>query len=519
MSGRKPSDTATRRSGMLVAFLAAVFAVLALGQAAAARAEPPPGTWTQVLNEEFNANGLNTALWTPEWQGAMNGQCTSPNLVSQPGNGYLYLRIKAEASTCSSNGTKDYGSLIESNPADGRAGHTGFLYSYGYVEWRVFIVGSGEIPDWPAVWSFPESQENEIDTMEGLHGKACHTWHHHVAPIEETQGCQTGSYTGWHTYGVDWEPGVLKFYYDGAQVGEVKSAYINSTPQYLIADEVPSGSYGGKLAVPEEIVVDYVRVWQHPGSGSRIGLINNEGNSYVKEGSLDAPYEFEGAGKSIALSGNRIGLINLEGNSFVKEGALNAPYVFEAAGKSIALDGNRIGLINLENDSFVKEGALNAPYEFEAAGTQIALSGNRIGLINLEGDSFVKEGALNAPYEFEAAAKSIVLSGNRIGIINLEGYSYVKEGALNAPYVFEGTAKSIALSGNRIGIINLEGDSYVKEGALNAPYEFEGTAKSVALSGSRIGIINLEGYSYVKEGALNAPYVFEGTGKSLALEE
>ncbi|HTD09544.1 MAG TPA: hypothetical protein VK680_11690 [Solirubrobacteraceae bacterium] len=142
----------------------------------------------------------------------------------------------------------------------------------------------------------------------------------------------------------------------------------------------------------------------------------------------------------------RIGIINNEGDSYVKEGALNAPYEFEGAGKSIALSGNRIGLINLEGDSYVKEGALNAPYEFEAAGTAIALSGNRIALINNEGDAYVKEGALNAPYEFEGIAKSIALSGNRIGIINLEGDSYVKEGALNAPYEFEGTAKSIALA-------------------------------------------------------------------------
>jgi hypothetical protein len=50
-----------------------------------------PGSWALVLNEEFTANGLNTALWTPEWPaGAMSGECTSPSLVSQPGNGYLY---------------------------------------------------------------------------------------------------------------------------------------------------------------------------------------------------------------------------------------------------------------------------------------------------------------------------------------------------------------------------------------------------------------------------------------------
>jgi FG-GAP-like repeat/Glycosyl hydrolases family 16 len=164
--------------------------------------------------------------------------------------------------------------LVEANPADGKPGHTGFLYSYGYIEWHVYIVGwggeaqgcpkGGCIPDWPALWSFPENEENEIDTMEGLRREPCHTWWHHVSPIEETQGCQTGSYAGWHTYGADWEPGVIKFYYDGAQVGEVNSGYINSTPQYPIMDDVPPNGHGDQLVVPDEIVVDYARVWQHP---------------------------------------------------------------------------------------------------------------------------------------------------------------------------------------------------------------------------------------------------------------
>jgi hypothetical protein len=60
----------------------------------------------------------------------------------------------------------------------------------------------------------------------------------------------------------DWEPGVLTFYYDGARVGEVKTGYINSTPQYLIMTEVAPGSYGGELVVPDE------SPWTMCGSGN-----------------------------------------------------------------------------------------------------------------------------------------------------------------------------------------------------------------------------------------------------------
>ncbi len=233
-----------------------------------------PGSWALTLNEEFSANGVNTALWTPEWPGgAMSGECTAPSLVSQPGNGYMYLQVRAQSSTCSGIKNSDTGSLVESNPGDGKPGHTGYAYSYGYVEWRAYIVGwggepecpkGGCVPDWPALWSLPANSENEIDTMEGLHGKVCHTFWHHVSPIEELQGCQSGSYAGWHTYGVNWEPGILTFYYDGTKVGEVVNGHITATPQYLIMDDVPPGTYGGKLVAPDELTLDYVRVWQHP---------------------------------------------------------------------------------------------------------------------------------------------------------------------------------------------------------------------------------------------------------------
>src|ERR1700722_8522730 len=186
-----------RFTAYLAALFVAVVALLTGISVDTAFAEPMPsgvpGTWALLLNEEFSANGLNTALWTPEWpSGAMSGQCTSPSLVSQPGNGYLYLQVRAQASTCGGIKNSDTGGLVETNPTDGKPGHSGFLYTYGYVEWHVYIVGwggeaqgcprGGCIPDWPALWSFPENEENEIDTMEGLHGKACHTWHHHVSP-------------------------------------------------------------------------------------------------------------------------------------------------------------------------------------------------------------------------------------------------------------------------------------------------------------------------------------------------
>ncbi|HEY3866381.1 MAG TPA: family 16 glycosylhydrolase [Solirubrobacteraceae bacterium] len=249
-----------------------------------AQAEPMPdgipGTWALRVNEEFTGAGLNTALWTPGWQsdasisGPMSEECVASKNVSQSGNGYLYLQLRKEKATCGGKNVEDTGGLIESNPADGVSGHSGFAYTYGVVEWEAYVPGvapagrgcptKGCLPDWPALWSHSNTNADEIDEMEGLEtlGQACF----HIHPPTDGPGaCLSGSYAGaWHKYASEWELGAVKFFYDGAQVGELSSGELNGTPQYLIADMVYPGCCNQPAQVPDEMTVNYVRVWQHP---------------------------------------------------------------------------------------------------------------------------------------------------------------------------------------------------------------------------------------------------------------
>jgi beta-glucanase (GH16 family) len=252
--------------------------LLLLGPTAqVARAEPMPvgvpGTWSLRFDEEFNSFGINTSVWTKGWQhegisGPMSKDCLSSALATQPGDGSLHLSLSAERHECEGTSNNYTGGLVESNPGDGVPGHSGFSYLYGYVEWRAYVGGSqgGPLPDWPALWSEPANQgtnhSSEIDTMEGLSGQPCFHYHWFLEPQENFGGCATGGYAGgWHTYGVDWEPGSVTFYYDGRNVG---AEYENHPlPQYLIMDMIaPEPARGSPVG--DEMKIDYVRVWQHP---------------------------------------------------------------------------------------------------------------------------------------------------------------------------------------------------------------------------------------------------------------
>jgi hypothetical protein len=285
--------------------------MIVLMTAGAASAEPlpsgVPGSWTNILNEEFNGSALSTALWTAGWQhaggisGPVSERCFSSNLVAVAG-GTLQLQYENQSATCGSTHVEQVGGLVESNPNDGVAGHSGFSYSYGDVEWRVYLPGVAKsgcaggtcIANWPAVWSEPTDNTltPEIDTMEGLpnfveeggkkvevKGSACFHFH---PPFPENGACASGSYAGWHTFDSDWEPSGVTYYYDGKKVGELTSTGNRSQPQYLIMDQMTPYGNDPKV-VNQAMQIDYVRVWQHPKPSVTTGEVSNLHEVEVQE--------------------------------------------------------------------------------------------------------------------------------------------------------------------------------------------------------------------------------------------
>jgi beta-glucanase (GH16 family) len=182
--------------------------------------------------------------------------CYDPSNVSE-GNGELDLSMTAQSTSC--NGTQPYdGAAVTTNGK--------FEFTYGFAEVRAWLAGNGStVYDWPQIWLDGQSwpQNGEIDILEGLGGGACYHWH---GPPDGTGygGCASGTFTGgWHTFGMDWEPGSVTYYYDGNDVGTVTNAtsLITSDPMYLIL--VASTSAQSPTQAPVTERFSYVRVWQH----------------------------------------------------------------------------------------------------------------------------------------------------------------------------------------------------------------------------------------------------------------
>lgn len=226
------------------------------------------GAWTMIFDDEFNASSLDLTKWQPNWYGATTTavtqpvnsyetECYDPKQVTE-GNGELDLRAIASSCTTSDGITRPYRSGLVST--EGK-----YTFTYGYAEARMWTpAGTGM---WPAFWSVGETwpQDGEIDALEA-DGTNMGSYHYHY-PGGGPGGDVSvpGATSGWHTYATDWEPGVIRWYYDGNLVWTLSNTdlvggySITSSPQHLILDLALDSS---SAAVPATLRVDYVRVWQ-----------------------------------------------------------------------------------------------------------------------------------------------------------------------------------------------------------------------------------------------------------------
>jgi hypothetical protein len=217
------------------------------------------GWGSPKLDDEFTKDSsLNTSIWSPTVYFGGDVQNYTYMYASNVTVSGGYLNLKASGAEGVS------GSIIDTDPDDGVSGHTGYQFVYGFMEARIDFPASGtEIANWPSFWAVGQDwpEDGEIDVVEGLSGTAC--YHFHYGSNNTAPGnCVNGNYTGWHTFGADWQPSGITYYYDGVDEGTITSG-ITSQPLFLLAEN-STGSYGLlPVTTPADMLMSYVRVWQN----------------------------------------------------------------------------------------------------------------------------------------------------------------------------------------------------------------------------------------------------------------
>jgi beta-glucanase (GH16 family) len=126
----------------------------------------------------------------------------------------------------------------------GNAAGDRFGQKYGHFEIRAWVPSESTMSRgiWPAFWLRADHQAGEIDPMESYGGPTIRTFdpsssYEWNSWGDTAQGSQTGIvkqmtqgradvgkdkiWQGWHTFGVNWSPGCLRYLYDGRTVGLV----------------------------------------------------------------------------------------------------------------------------------------------------------------------------------------------------------------------------------------------------------------------------------------------------------
>jgi beta-glucanase (GH16 family) len=171
-----------------------------------------------------------------------------------------------------------------------------FEQAYGRFETRAKVVtGNGM---WPAFWTLGNDfasagwpQCGEIDIMEvrgtlpygssgALHGPGYSGNSDLKGRYELPDGGPKIS-DDFHTYAIEWEPGVVRFYVDNnlfathtpadipADAGP-NAKWVYDHPFFILLNVAVGGSYAGPptgTVFPQTMLVDYVRVYQRPNAG------------------------------------------------------------------------------------------------------------------------------------------------------------------------------------------------------------------------------------------------------------
>jgi len=252
-----------------------------------------PATWPLAWSDEFNGPagarpdpaawgydlGDGSAIGNEGWGNRERELYTdSAANASTDGKGNLLLTVRAaDRSQACYYGPCEYTSarLVTKNR---------FEVQYGRIEARIKVPGGVGL--WPAFWmlganidevSWPKS--GEIDVMEfvgrrpneilgTIHGPG----YSGSSGITKTVDLGKPVSGDFHVFAVEWRPGHIAWFLDGAKYHEASpadvapNAWVFDHPFFLVLNVAVGGNLGGPVApdtaFPQAMAIDYVRLYQ-----------------------------------------------------------------------------------------------------------------------------------------------------------------------------------------------------------------------------------------------------------------
>ena len=273
-------------------------ALLALAACAPPRVSDSSGAagtgWTLAWQDEFDAPAgatFDRAKWVADTGGGGWGNqerqsyTTRAENVAHDGAGHLVITALAEADTtarrCWYGGCRFTSARLKTKGL--------FDQAYGRFEARLRLPRGQGI--WPAFWMLGRDIDTvgwpasgEIDIMENI-GREPAIVHGTVhgpgyAGAESVGGADTLARGAlgddFHVYGVEWEPGVIRWYRDGREYWRVTPAglpagarWVFDHPHFLLLNVAVGGAWPGEpdatSTFPQRMLVDWVRVYRRTG--------------------------------------------------------------------------------------------------------------------------------------------------------------------------------------------------------------------------------------------------------------
>ena len=263
--------------------------------------DPGPSGWNMVWSDEFNdpaGTPPNPAYWSyeigdgtansnPGWGNSeLQYYTNSTDNSATDGSGNLVITAReADGSLTCYYGPCEYTSarLISQYKAE---------FAYGRIESRI-QVPSGADGLWPAFWSLGTDigevgwpQTGEIDFMEyvsrlpneifgTIHGPG----YSGGASFGDLYTFGEPVYNDYHTFAIEWEPDLINWYVDGilyhtaVPADVAPNEWVFNDPVFLIYNMAIGGNFGGPVSddlnFPQELKIDYVRVYQGPDTAER----------------------------------------------------------------------------------------------------------------------------------------------------------------------------------------------------------------------------------------------------------